>query len=219
MLTEIIALLIGWGLGLFSPIIVDWVKGFSERKNFKDGLRYELGEIKGRLVAYFYEVSVRYGPYNRDTLTWVKNNSEGLILLTSKEEMDKELEKELEKGLKLTDEELQKIQQLTLEDDKGKSLVTGKINPIYLEANLDKISLLKPNVQQNIFLLKSRINLFNEGVSENRYYFELTFDASLTAENTKINEDNLHGVIVHQKDSAKIIIEIIKEILDSLESK
>jgi len=68
---NIFYLLLGWLLGILSPLIIDRVKRHHQKEEFKKGLLVELEDVRYRLAGAVYLISYRFGIYNRDLLNWM----------------------------------------------------------------------------------------------------------------------------------------------------
>ena len=76
-------LLLGWFLGLFSPAIVDLIRRLLNRKALKDSFFNELEDVRERLVSLVYRIGAKFGKYDRELLTWVRSNQKDTLELTN----------------------------------------------------------------------------------------------------------------------------------------
>lgn len=78
---NILSLLLGWFLGLFSPAIVDLIRRLLNRKALKDSFFNELEDVRERLVSLVYRIGAKFGKYDRELLTWVRSNQKDTLEL------------------------------------------------------------------------------------------------------------------------------------------
>src|SRR5215510_2779259 len=72
-LEKIILLILGWLIGLLSPIIVDVIRKRREAKELTVALYSELHELQYRLVNAVGLIEMRYGRPNREFFEWIKS--------------------------------------------------------------------------------------------------------------------------------------------------
>ena len=82
-----------------------------------------------------------------------------------------------------------------------------------LESKFALISSLDAPLQNRLLEIRTNLNLFNEEVEEARYYFQLTFNGSLSNQNREIATNNLKQCYLKVASSAKIVVNHISQIL------
>jgi len=68
---EIMAVIIGWLLGILSTPLVIYISGEVERRRFKDVLKEELREVRFRLALSAYQLRLHLRKIDRSFLEWM----------------------------------------------------------------------------------------------------------------------------------------------------
>lgn len=69
--TEILGVVVGWFLGVFSTPLVMYFTGIVERRRFKDVLKEELREVRFRLALSVYQLRMHLRKIDRPFLEWM----------------------------------------------------------------------------------------------------------------------------------------------------
>jgi transcriptional regulator with XRE-family HTH domain len=179
-------LLLGWLLGIFSPLIVDYVKRRYQKNDVRRGIVTELKEIRSRLGMSVAMLATRLGKYDRNLLIW----TERMLQEYEGTEPKEEVLKAIQGLLKLTDEQLAAIaKQVKFQPGGALSLKTYTVS--FLDANMSLLSLFPVEFQNRILEVRAQIGLLNQEISESSLFYWKTFDSSITAENHKIITDSL----------------------------
>ena len=182
---------LGWFLGILSTILgtlgVDFIKKRVDKKEFKKGIFAELQEIRLRLAATVYLLTPNYGLYNRDFLTWIYHifAEDTLGIVESK------TVKAIEEILKFNDKQIDAFGKQKSYRDQNTWESLRSYNMPFLDANISRLSLFDMEFQRYVIQIRGRLGVLNEETSNARFYFEKTFDSTLSEQNHKIIKNNL----------------------------
>ena len=177
-------IVIGWALGLFSPIINDYFTKNQHKREIENGLLIELGEIRYRLMCSVYVINSHFGTIDNDLLEWFKSTNKDYRGVYQ----DTEVSKAITRLLGLPIEEIGTLSKA----NSGGGLGVKKYETPFLDLKLSDLTIFDETFQNKILEIKSRLNLLNEEVETSRFYHEKTFD-SLSDINRQIICQNLNG--------------------------
>jgi hypothetical protein len=200
----------GWVLGLLSTIFVQWLNKRRLKKDFKKGLIAQLKEVIPRLTGTTYILSSNLGKLDKDILEWINS-----IISKFGGDFPEKYKGGTESLLKLTEEQLATLSLITRQAD-GKASFIKNINLPFLEVNILSFTLFGSDFQRSLFSILARINMLNEEIDRNNFYYEKTFDSTITRENWLILDGNTkkgyENIIKICRYLAESIIEILKEL-------
>ncbi len=205
---EIIYLLIGWLLGLFSPLITDKVKKNYTKKELLSGIQTELREAQNRLVALAYLLGSSCGKFDKDFLKW--------CLDYFNKNKEKKYKEAIDKLLELKDEELTKLIKVKRDNEKGISLSLKKYYLPFLESKIGEISLFNVELQNSFFEIKSKIESLNEHVDSTLKLQLMTFDSSLSIDNFARVTKQINSDYIFMQN---IVIDLVNKIEKILVTK
>jgi hypothetical protein len=184
-LEPLIYIVLGFVLGLFGNLILERIKRKWLRKDFVKALYAQFKELAPKLAGNYLILKINLGEMDRDALNWIKSvKSQGYQFLE-----DKTVEA-IDKFLKLNDDEIRVVNQLTKQKPPKASFIK-KFNLPVLEENISSISLLDSNLQHSLLDIKTKINWLNEIVERHNFFFEKTFDSGISRENWEIIDSNI----------------------------
>jgi len=172
MLYQILFLVIGWLLGLLSPIIVDLFTKKRRLAEVERGLLVELGELKFSLASTTLAVAGAIGAWDREYLTWLKAAFESYR--GARDEDRKPLLATVTGLLELDDQQLAAA---------GRSM-GAPISPAlrkhhlpYLESRLDYLAGLGPDAQRQLLEIQAQAGVINELLDDIRFCLGKSFDS------------------------------------------
>jgi hypothetical protein len=174
---ELAILLLGWGLGLFSPLIVDAVKAHFNKKNVRAALRAELEDTEMRLAVTSLSLKQSHGQLDKKFLAWLRP-------ILEKYSGDEAIEGTKALVAKIADDEklLEQVGAAArAREGVGSNLKT--IRTAFLDSHLSEILQMPVALQKRIHEFRIHLDLFNQDVSKSREYQMMSFDSSLTPEN------------------------------------
>ena len=206
MTQSILFILLGWILGLFSPLIVDEIKKWRNRGEVGKAIRTELGELRLKLIFMIYLNRMQLGTFDRDLLNWMKP------IVTKYQ------------GAHVTHPILQAFDLLSSFDDaklKGyvaresssqSGLSMKKYSIPYLEAKMDQLAQFPEKMQSTLLSIKAHLELVNQEIDIARFYMEKTFDSSIDAANLQIIQGNLRGRYDFAAEGARTTVDLINKL-------
>lgn len=175
---------LGWVAGLIggicAPLIVDKVKKHIQKKELKKGISTELREVRFRLVLNVHQIGLRFGTYDRKLINWaytifVEDKNMGFE--------DDELEQRLKDLLKKRDDEIDaEVKYSRASKPEGMVFLVKSFSLPFLDSHLNLLSIFDIDIQRLIFQIRGRLDLLNQEIETNRFFFEKTFDKSLSPE-------------------------------------
>lgn len=202
-------LLLGWLLGLLSPILVDKIKEHFNIKKLKTGIYTELKELKYRLAGTVFSMNSKYGTLDKDLLNWLHPIVEESKGMYSKTQLEL-----LEKLLKVNEEEFKSASE-NYKRYSPSALSLKKCHLPFLDSKISDLSLFNMEFQYKIFEIRAQINFLNENIEQSQFFYEKTFDSTLTDQNHKIINNNLTDSYQNISRNAKVIIDLISKLTGS----
>jgi hypothetical protein len=181
----ILTLLLGWLLGIFSTLIIDVIRKSHQKTNFKKALFTEFKEIRLRLAGGIYLISGSLGTIDKNLLQWCYN-----ILENHSEKITAETLKKIKRQLRLSDKKIRALYQPEPNLTKN-PYILKKFHLSFLESNLTYLSLFNLTFQSRVIEIKNQLDLVNEDIELNRFYYEKTFDSSLNESDRRIVDNNV----------------------------
>lgn len=207
---KVLFLLLGWIIGVINPTLVDIIKKHFNKKELKIGIFTELKELKYRLATNVFSLISIYGTLDKDLLNWLHPfvaESKGLYSKTQLEI--------LEKLLNTKDEEFKTASEL-FKQHAPSAFSSKKCHLPFLDSKISELSLFDIEFQNKIFEIRAQINSFNENIELSQFYYEKTFDSTLTIENHKIIKKNLTDSYRNISKNAQVIIDLISKLTGSV---
>jgi hypothetical protein len=202
---DLSSIFLGWLLGMLSPVIVSRIYRYYKRNDLHVGISKEINHVKERLILTLDSISHRTGSYDRELVKWLLEHYEKV------EVKNPTILKLYRMQLKASDEELAAmIFHQAKPDDTGLSL--QKFPLLFISMHLSDISLFSPELQAEIFELKSRVEMLNSEISLSEKYFFMTFDSTISPENQPIIKADLTNKYLHVESMIKRAIEQIEKI-------
>ena len=201
-LKELLILLVGWGLGLLSPIITNTIQEKGKASKIQKSILTEMDEFRIIMAALVYQVASNVNTLNHELIEYLLP-----IYETSDSVKEYALTlKGLQEMQKLTPEQLQFVQEQKVSH---RFLSVKKYDLPYLKAKVNDLSSLDDKFQRRAFELLSLVMMFNEDIDLARDFHKLTFDAGIAAE----KQEEIAQELMDQYDTianrAKIILKKI----------
>lgn len=204
----ILLLILGWLMGLLSPIVVDGIKKRRQVKQIIMGIQIELSEVRIKLAATAGQLAFRFGGFDRPFLIWLKS----VIKSYNGLHVDKNAEKNIEKLLKNSDEEIEHLSQ-SIKAPPQTSIDIRRYKIPFLDFHITQLAILDKSLQRLLMETKCYIDNLNEQIDSTKFFYKKTFDSSLSIENRNIIETNRHNTYIEIMKLAKRTIEIIDKLL------
>lgn len=182
---SILLILLGFMLGLFGPLLLQWNAVIKKKKDFKKGLYTELQQTFAQLVGTFFLLEDTLGELDQSI------GSSAVSMLSKYPEGNEELLEQIKSYLNETDGKL-KARGLIRKLSKPKTLSVKKIMLPFMQQNISAISLLGPKPQRLITTVQRYISHLNEETDLYYFYFKKTFDSALSSNNRRLLEGNIN---------------------------
>ncbi len=206
-IVNLLYLILGWLLGLLSPIIVDGIKKRYQKREIERGILTELKELKLKLVSVVYLVADRSGTIEKELVTWLQTHLETYAGVYPPDEAVEAINR----LSALSDEELAAMSSpLAIRGD-GRGLTLKKYGTPLLDSKITFLTVFNEEFQNRVLEIKAQINTLNEEVDLTRFYLMKTFD-SLSQENHQIVSQNLDDCYRQISAMARRIVDHISEL-------
>lgn len=202
------AILLGWLLGLLSPVIVDRIRRRHREKEVKEGIFTELRDLRFRMVVAAYRLESRFGSFDRKMLNWVTS-----IL-------------EKYKGVPEADRLFELIKKYSILDDKafqaivehqraqpGDALGVKKYRIPYLDSNIGDLGIFDEQSRAALLDIRVQLDFFNDEIDQARLYHKMTFDLSGSEKNHAIACQSLDNCYRNLAQKARHIVDRIGKVL------
>lgn len=199
---------LGWTLGLFSPILAGIINKRLERKYIINVLSVELDEIKFKLLTLAYMLSHKTGNFNRKFLEWIHSSLKQYAGINS----DPLMLDEIERQLSLGEQEFAGVGSLWQDKD-GTRLHLKKISTTLLDDHSVKLFVLDKVSLQLVSEIRTKFHLINEEIDQYRYYYNLTFSSNISENNYGIINKNMDDSYVNISAQSRLTVDLIAKLL------
>jgi len=205
---KVLFLLLGWLLGLLSPLITDAIKHRRERRETEAAIRVELKEVQFRLVGTIWLLATRTERFNRSLIDWMRpiverykglNPTDGVVQTFKSTEG-------------LTDEQLAGLAR-KLDPGPQFRLSLKKYSTPMIDSKISMLNGFGSEYQNLVLELKAVLNLLNEEVDQFRFYFNQTFISSLSEKNRVAIAANIETSYATVFNGAQRAVDLIERIL------
>jgi hypothetical protein len=170
-------------------------------------LKTELEELRYRLATAAYLIRIRLGMFDKATLDWLRPIVKAYKGLNASEE----LVAAIERMSALPDEQIRAIAEVQ-SASADSALALKKYAAPLLDSKFALVSSLEPVLQNRLYEIRVHLSLFNEDVDQARYYFQQTFNSSISEVNHDRAVQNLNGCHKSAALRAKEIVDHIGKI-------
>jgi len=165
---EVLLILLGWGLGAFSPWVAERVQRPARRAQIKKGLVVELLDLSTKLAAMVISVKSYNGTLDAETLGWFKQlsdkNPEAFELAVS--------DPRFKEFSQLDDETIRTMSRAKASRTTISKLYFKRHSLSYLEAHLSDLSLFPEDFQRIAHRIRGRLAILNQEIDLNSFYFQ-----------------------------------------------
>jgi hypothetical protein len=210
MINNVLLIVFGWLLGLFAPLIVNYVQDKRKAKIVENALFTELCELQYRLVLAVYQVEGKYDQLNHEFFEWVQSILSEYNGVNSVDS----LLKTIGLMLKLTDNEIADFKkQIKQQNQPDSGLSLKKLSLPLLESNLIWLSKFDPILRAHFLEINTHLGFMNEIIDDSHYYFGLSFQNNISSENYQRAKANMIDSYKAYALQARVTIKIISKIL------
>lgn len=184
---ELFYLILGWLLGILSPLIINRVNRSYSKKELFSGIKTEIIECQFRVLLSAEFLTMKCGKYDKEYLQWFLpylKNYRGL------ENIDNLL-KHVSLMLTFDDAKIQSVNDYNRLNQEGRGLTMKRFYLPFLESKIGEISFFNIELQNIIYEIKSRLHIVNEEIDLAMNYFQMTFDSSIHDNNKERIKVNL----------------------------
>jgi len=122
----------------------------------------------------------------------------------------------IETLLKSSDEEIDAYAKEMAQQKDVVALNLKKYSLPFLKSNMSSISLLDMKLQRLIIQIRTRLNMVNEEIDLNFFYYVKTFDSTLSEDNSAIIKNNLNQSYQNISRQYRMIVDQITRLTDKL---
>lgn len=177
---EVIYILVGWSLGLFSPWLAEQIQRPSKKSKIKTGIFVEMQALRAKLASVVLGVGIHTGELDGVTIRWFRD-------VMKDDKTIKELaDPRFEQLWELDDSSIRELARSRAAPS-TQTLTFKRYSVPYLEAHLNELSLFSEEFQRLAHQVRDRLTIFNQQSEISWFYFEKTFDSSLS----ELNRDSI----------------------------
>lgn len=201
---EILYIVVGWSLGILSPLIVKKISQKAERNNLEKIIFNDLRELKKRLAPISYMVYPKYGKLDAKIFEWLKINS-GVNFSDGLEQMARE---------GLGENEI-----VVLLNERGLKENTvsyfKKMHLFATDSHLMNFGIIGDALIEKVLEIRFHVEAFNEDIDSFREHLKLTFLPGITDTNHRIASKEIENKSLEIAKKSMYIVDRINEILNS----
>ncbi|MCQ6262851.1 hypothetical protein MLD55_12980 [Alcanivorax sp. MM125-6] len=187
-LSELLALMLGWLLGLLAPAIQQHISVKRKLPAVEQQVAIEMRELSRQLVIISFLCASRSLNLSKDIVVWCRDEFERLG--DNGDNYFQELATQIDETAKLSSAQID--QRNTSEAQKGfVGLSLKKYELPYTAAHAQFILNFDSDTQTVIWEISNRINTLNQEIDLVRQYQMMTFDESISAQNHRVIIDQI----------------------------
>lgn len=209
-MNNVLYIILGWLLGILSPGIITHISNHYRKEKIKEIMISDLKDLKMRLVLLPYKVKSDYGIVDKESILWLKKQTNDWEDIPSKSEFKEKFEK-LENESSI--ENFVNLSNSLSRRDRP-AFNFKKMTTTIIDSNLISAEILDNIFISKILEIKFQINAFNEEVDKVGELLKMTFDSSITTENHDILSLQIEKTNLVISDKAIYIIEKINSIIN-----
>ena len=203
MLYPILFLVLGWILGLLSPVVADLFTKKRRLGEVRRGLLVELAEIRFSLASTTLAVAGTIGAWDREYLTWLQS---ALQSYRGARDDDRKQLQDTAAGLLNLDD-----QQLAAAASSMGSPVSPALRKYrlpYLESTMDTVATLGPSAQRQLLEVQAQIGVINDLLDDIRFCVGKSFDSlpPSTRQAIDASMQNSYRAVLHSSRNAADLI-------------
>ncbi len=206
MLEGLKLLILGWFLGIASPLIIEKIKSYPRRALLVRAISSELDELQVQLTLAASSLGRRYGTFDKQFILWTQG------ILSQYQGIENQISAanlNLEELLRYDDTQLEACIQIQRDSREGVGLSLKTYSLPFANANMHELSLLRIDCQRLLLDIRSRIEMINQEVEVARQYHLMTFDSSITGER---HEQVIQVIKTKYSDIQRMLIEVVNKI-------
>ena len=205
---DVLLIVFGWSLGLFSPAIASLFSRQNRKKETQKVISEELKDIKIRLALMAFQVNSRLGTLDKEFLIWTKNQ---IAPYDGYEELQ-----HLQKIFSRPDfDNPQKLAELVsvfnhagFTPSSFSEITTGII-----DSNYTNIAVLPREFFVKVLEIKFQLGVLNHESKSSNDYLRMTFDSSLSNVNREIIDQELRNKSERISKKSVFIVEKINRVI------
>jgi hypothetical protein len=203
MLYPILFLVLGWILGLLSPVVADFFTKKRQLAEIRRGVLVELGETRFGLANTTLAVAGTVGAWDHDYLGWLKSV---LDSYRGPRDEDRKPLQETVTGLLNLDEQQLAAAARSMGAPTSPALKKHRLP--YLESKLDYLASLGPEAQRQLLEIQSQIGAINELLDDIRFCLGKSFDSLPPSTRQAIDASlqNSYRAVLHSSRNAADLI-------------
>jgi len=202
---EILLIILGWLLGILSPILQDKIQQKRNTKKILAAIITELNDLEYRLMFLAFGLFTHIGKMNKDFLSWaasVKENYSGLFV---NEEKNNEIV-----GLSALSDDA--ITHLFPDRSHTKGLGMSKMMIPFTQSKVDSLTHFPTDLQKQILSILTQLTYLNDDIDFSMEAYDRMFDIGIDRENWQILRDNIIERYQAMGNRARQIADKIKQI-------
>ena len=164
---DVLILLLGWLLGLLSPLLAEKIQRPRRRAELTKSVLYELDHLRYVLTGLSYKLLSRAAAVDRDFIRWILPILETYTGPGAEPKFAELYKKQLE----MTDDQLRAMYQAMRTPGSGVGL--KKYSLPFLESQIQSLSICPLEFQQKVLNMRAQLELLNQEIEFARYSFQL----------------------------------------------
>jgi len=201
---EILYIILGWLLGIFSPSIQKKISEKYEKDNLKKIIFNDLRDLKKRLAPLPFSIFPKYGKLDEEKFEWLKKNLD----IDFSEGIQKMSEQGIDLKMTLNNLNVIGLQKNTLTYFK-------KMHLFAIDSHLTNLNLVDGLLMAKILEVRFHIEAFNEDIDNFREHLKMTFQPGITDANHKIISQELENISLDIAKKSIYIVDKINIILEN----
>jgi hypothetical protein len=204
---EVLAVVVGWFLGIATTPVVGFFQRRWKRRSLSPALKTEVAELREQAAGAAFYIRGAHGTRGRDRLEWF------LSMLEQPPQSDfaKRNVLRLQEQLKRTDRELASAAAIGAEPTTTTS--APRLELPFLVAHLTDLPLFSTDVQQKLLRLLRECRFYNGAAEEAQESLRTTFMPEIGSANLEIVTSNLRRQEERMAHRGKVIAEVANDLL------
>lgn len=209
--SSILFLFLGWLLGLLGPAIQERIRLHYVTKRIIAGIISELSQLREECSGMTVVIEAKAGRLTKELLSWHRMLQGDRPSPPPLDQLD-----EVTRRLEEVSDSVFNQPATRLKSPPGGGLNVKELALPYTQAKIADLELFSEAGRRRLLEILSRIRIFNQQVEESRFFFKLTFDASLSAENHASVRSQVQAAYDSMSQQSRLIVDLVALALEEL---
>ncbi len=205
-----ISIFFGWMLGIAQNLIIDRIRNRKQVRELLEATYLELEQYRYKMAISVCRIRFKAGDISQELISWIQP----IAASYNGPDKNSQLTEHLEKLAKVdSDKILERAKYKASMTDDLQSLSLRCYGMPFLKAQINRLSLCPIRIQTRLLEILQSSELVNQIIEQHWFFYQKTFDGSLSEANHKHICNNMDLAIENIAMQGTLIVDRISEVL------